>query len=167
MLNTPKKSIYFIFLIFSFIGWGAFFYQNNIHTAKFRYDVLSPDMTVRYVRSIVWYHSRGKLIELKALMGDSSLSDEELMIKIENMLKHRTSVYINEFNHLNTPILNLGDWYNEHFDFDQFLTAINKEVVKRQTPIEIRIDRCTDIMELYQNQTTNQLRQLLNKDSII
>ncbi|HIF9371196.1 TPA: hypothetical protein ACX6RS_003292 [Photobacterium damselae] len=162
-----KKHVFFLFLLFSCVGWGAFFYQNNVNTAKFRYDVLSRDMTVRYVRSIVWYHSRGKLIELKALMHDDSLSDQELMIKIENMLKHRTSVYIDEFNHLNTPIPSLGTWYSEHFEFDKFLDAINKEVVKRNISIETRIDRCTDIMELYQNETTNQLKQLLNKDRLI
>lgn len=156
------KVLFIFFVVFGLGGWGAYIY-NNTDTPKvsIRYDVLSPDMTVRYVRSLVWYHSRGKLLELKALMKEDSLSDQELKIKIENMLRHRTSVYIDEFNHLNTPIKSLGDWYSQHFDFDSFLKRIDQEVVKKDLTPEVRIDRCTDIMELYQNKTTEELKETL------
>ena len=164
-MALQRRLIFLLWAAFSLMGWGAYIYTAQITpqaVASIRYDVLSPDMTVRYVRSLVWYHSRGKLLELKGLMKDPSLSDNDLKIKIENMLRHRTSVYIDEFNHLNTPVKNLGDWYAEHFDFNGFLKEIDKEVLKRNLTAEVRIDRCTDIMELYQNQTTEALKKMLH-----
>ena len=162
MDNTQKKWLFVLLVIFSMSGWGAYIYTANQKSAQ-RYDVLSSDMTVRYVRSIVWYHSRGKLVELKALMNDKSLSDDDLKLKIENMLRHRTSVYIDEFNHLNSPVNQLGNWYADHFDFDDFLKDIDNEVVKRKISVETRIDRCTDIMEMYQNDTTLLLKKYLRE----
>lgn len=163
MSNLQNKLLYILLVIFSMSGWSAYIYTAQ-QKATQHYDVLSGNMTVRYVRSIVWYHSRGKLVELKALLNDKTLSNVELKLKIENMLRHRTSVYIEEFNHVNSPVPQLGNWYAEHFNFNDFLKDIGKEVVKHNITVEIRVDRCTDIMERYQNNTTLLLKKYLHKN---
>lgn len=82
-------------------------------------------MTINYVRAMVWFHSRGKLQELRSiLMTDDLTQRERIEIRIKNMLQHRSTAYIREFNSLRTPIRNLGNWYQDNFDFNDFLGDI-------------------------------------------
>lgn len=76
------------------------------------------------------------------------------------MLKHRTSAYVRDFNSLNTPIKNLGDWYTKNFDFDSFLNSVFSLVFNKKLSVDEKIRDITDVMEEYQNTTT---QKLLNK----
>ncbi|WP_245922161.1 hypothetical protein [Aliivibrio sifiae] len=145
------------FSLFGLLGWFLYIFNPQVNEPHpLQYDLLSPSMTVSYVRSQVWYHSRGKLVELKSILGQN-LNNRTLKIKIENMLKHRTSVYINEFNSLKSSIPRLGNWYKENFDFKNFLNDVNIIACDENKSIPVKIDEITDVMELYQNKTTEKL----------
>lgn len=149
---------------FGMLGWYNFSTLQLHQTSVVQYDNFSPEMTISHVRSIVWYHSRGKLQELRAILNDENLLDEErVKIRITNMLKHRTSAYIRDMNGWNTPILKLGNWYQDHFDFNNFLDDVFKVVFDNSYPVNEKIRYVTDIMEEYQNMTTLELMKELNK----
>ncbi len=155
-----KNSILIAYALFGLLGWYSFLYKTETKVETNNY--LSTTLTETYVKSVVWYHSRGKLQELRMVMLTDNLSDHEVIKRrIENLLKHRSSAYIREFNQLDTPIPNLGDWYVEHFDFDSFLDEIFSVVFDENLTVGVKIRDITDIMEKYQNQTSMLLRQAL------
>ncbi|MFA0076863.1 hypothetical protein AB4427_01720 [Vibrio artabrorum] len=141
--------------IVGILGWYNYSTAPAKQTCNIVYDRLSPEMTVSYVRSIVWYHSRGKLQELRSILSDDDLSNKErVKIRITNMLKHRTSAYLFEMNNLNTPIEHLGNWYQDNFNFNGFLTDIFVVTFNDNYTIDEKIRYATDVMEEYQNITT-------------
>ncbi|MEZ6878326.1 hypothetical protein [Enterobacter sp. KBR-315C3_2022] len=127
-------------------------------------DNLSSNMTINYVRAMVWYHSRGKLQELRSILLNDDLSKRErIEIRIKNMLMHRSSAYIREFNTLKTPVKSLGDWYQNNFDFDSFLKDVYEIVFDPGLNVDDKVRNITDIMEEYQNITNRKLLETLNK----
>lgn len=149
---------------FGMLGWYNFSTLQLYQTSAVQYDNLSPEMTVSHVRSIVWYHSRGKLQELRSIINDENLLDEERVKKrITNMLKHRTSAYIRDMNGWHTPILKLGNWYQDNFDFDTFLDNVFELTFDNSYTVDQKVRYITDIMEEYQNMTTLKLTKELNK----
>lgn len=153
-----KYTLLALYCVVGIAGWFKYASLSvQQHSVKL-YDQLSPEMTVSYVRAIVWYHSRGKLQELRSILMEENLSDEpKVKIRITNMLKHRTSAYIREFNSLETPIKNLGNWYQDNFEFDNFLNAVFDVVFNSSYSVDEKIKYITDIMEEYQNMTTHKL----------
>lgn len=148
------------------IGWSGYIYEKS--NVNYTYDNFSSSHTVSYVRSVVWYHSRGKLQELRAILLNDDMTDKKLIqTRIENMLKHRTSAYIREFNGLTTPLPNLGDWYSSNFDFANFLDDVFLVVFKDSIPVDTKIRNVADVMEQYQNQTTVKLINQLNSENDI
>jgi len=124
----------------------------NQHKSKGEKDNLSAKLAYIHVKSVVWYHSRGKLEVIRSILLNDDLNKvEKTKLKIENMLKHRTSVYITEFNHLKTPIPNMGDYYSSIFDFKSFLDKVFEITFDDQLSVNQRVVDITDVMELYQN----------------
>lgn len=150
------KLLFLFFLVFGLAGWIAALNKPD------KLDKLSSFMTYNYVKSVVWYHSRGKLKELESIILNDDLSDEEaIKRKIKNMLKHRTSVYLREFNLLNGPIRNIGNNYEEIFEFTPFLNDVY-EVVFSDKNIHLKLSLIADIMEAYQTKANNKLLELMN-----
>lgn len=164
MLKIAKYTALAIYGMVGISGW--YFYESEINRPPLvkEVDVLSADMTINYVRAMVWYHSRGKLQELRSILLNDDLSKHEFIkIRIKNMLMHRSSSYIREFNRLKTPLPGLGSWYQQNFDFDSFLTEVYKVVFDEKLTDDDKIRNVTDIMEEYQNLTNIKLIDRLNK----
>lgn len=154
MKHWLKYGLLSFYCFFGVAGW----YQYAVLSDQRVYDQLSPELTVSYVRAIVWYHSRGKLQELRSiLMEEDLVHQERVKVRITNMLKHRTSAYIREFNVLDTPVNNLGNWYQDNFDFDNFLNAVFEVVFNKSYSVDEKVKYVTDVMEEYQNMTTHTL----------
>lgn len=79
------------------------------------------------------------------------------------MLEHRTSSYIRYFNSLDTPIKNIGNWYQSNFDFENFLNSVFEVVFTPALSVDEKIRNISDIMEKYQNITNQKLLIELNK----
>ncbi|WP_016858199.1 hypothetical protein [Candidatus Williamhamiltonella defendens] len=137
----------------------------TLHNVKVtKLDQLSPKMTASYIQSIVWYHSRGKLQELRSILLTDDLNEiKQIKIRITNMLEHRTSSYIRYFNSLDTPIKNIGNWYQSNFDFENFLNSVFEVVFTPALSVDEKIRNISDIMEKYQNITNQKLLIELNK----
>ena len=158
-----KKVLKLSWLLLGSLGWVALIITMYISPFKEK-DILSADMTYNYVKSVVWYHSRGKLQELKGILTLVDLSRKnEVKLKIENMLKHRTSAYIREFNRLNSPINSVGDTYAELFDFTPFLDEIFDVVFNEKLDINQKISDVTDIMEMHQTKANSALLLKMNE----
>jgi hypothetical protein len=165
-MQKIKYILLALYGILGIAGWYGFIHQQS--ATHVTYDNFSPSHTVSYVRSVVWYHSRGKLQELRSILLNEDLKKEErIKRRIENMLKHRTSAYIREFNGLATPVPNLGDWYASNFDFENLLDDVFDIVFQESTPVDTKIGDVSDVMEQYQNQTTAKLINQLNNEEEI
>ncbi len=158
--NWKIKTIFLLFLIFGFGGWLVAI------TKPDKLDKLSPFMTYNYVKSVVWYHSRGKLKELEGIILYEDLDDQEaIKRKIKNMLKHRTSVYLREFNSLDAPISGVGNHYETMFEFEPFLNDVYS-VTFSDREVHRKINLIADIMEAYQTKANNQLLERMNNKEI-
>ncbi len=166
MVYMNKKILKLSWLFLGSLGW--IFLIIILYSKPFqKKDILSADMTYNYVKSVVWYHSRGKLQELKGILITSDLSRKsEVKLKIENMLKHRTSAYIREFNRLNSPINSVGNVYAELFDFTPFLDEIFSVVFNDKLDVNQKISDVTDIMEMHQTKANNALLSQMNKKEL-
>ncbi len=157
-----KYSLLIVYGILGFLGWYNYFY--HLVSVRDARDQLPLNIIAPYVTATVWYHSRGKLQELRSILLVDDLSDrEKIKIRITNMLKHRSSAYIRTFNNLQTPIPNLGGWYQKHFDFDEFLTKVFALVFSEHLTVEEKIRDVADIMEQYQSATNQQLLDVLER----
>ncbi|MEZ8082822.1 hypothetical protein [Enterovibrio norvegicus] len=156
MSVSISKTYATILLILSVFGWGTAGHL-MLSEKKQQYDNLSAHMTFNYVKTTVWYHSRGKLIELRGMLNGEETDDVVIKRRVRNMLMHRTSVYIREFNRMKTPVPNLGDVYESLFDFESFLVDVYQVALDTDISVDRRINIITDIMEAYQNKAADEL----------
>lgn len=160
-VNWLKYILLTAYLIVGITGWYKYAVLSENRQQQ-QYDILSPELTISYVRSIVWYHSRGKLQELKSIIKNDNLDDVmRVKTRITNMLQHRTAVYIRDMNSLHAPINNLGSWYQDNFDFDKFLDEVFDVVFNSEYNVDEKINFITDVMEKYQNMTTQKLISIM------
>lgn len=166
MKNWGKLVLISLFCVIGIAGWYKYAILAERQHAISSYDRLSPELTVSYVRAMVWYHSRGKLQELRFILIESESNDKEkVKLRITNMLKHRTSAYIRDFNSLDNKIEKLGNWYQDNFDFENFLNEVFNICFNEKYTIDDKIKYVTDVMEEYQNMTTQKLIQTLKERS--
>ncbi|WP_254711494.1 hypothetical protein [Pantoea cypripedii] len=170
-MNTLKFAKYAAIALYGLVGMtGWYSYQSRIDHSEQPVTInntLSPDMTINYVRAMVWYHSRGKLQELRSiLMADDLTQKERIEIRIKNMLQHRSSAYVREFNSLNTPVRNLGNWYQDNFDFNDFLQDVYAIVFDEKLNVDEKIRNITDVMEEYQNIASRKLIDKLTEEGV-
>jgi hypothetical protein len=178
-MNQISKKWIKIFICISILfvalaGWYKYLSIN--HTiissvaADYKTEYFSSETTLTMVSALVWYHSRGKLHEIRGILLDSSplKNVNATKLKIENMLRHRSGIYIRQLNQYHTPITNLGRWYDENFDFKNFIkdvyTIVFRDIDSKQNKlyqIEMKIQEIRDIMEKYQNLTNDKLKQTL------
>lgn len=162
--NVLKIILFAVYGLIGLFGWYQYT-DLTLHNVKVtKLDQLSPKMTASYIQSIVWYHSRGKLQELRSILLTDDLNKKnQIKIRITNMLEHRTSSYIRYFNSLDTPIKNIGNWYQSNFDFENFLNSVFEVVFTPALSVDEKIRNISDIMEKYQNITNQKLLVELNK----
>ena len=156
MTFSNYKIYTLILLLLSFSGWGVVGVL-SLNKVNPEHDNLSPNLAYSYVKTTVWYHSRGKLIELRGIL-ESDIEDSTVVKRrIRNMLLHRTSVYLREFNGMKMPIVGVGDAYESLFDFDGFLEEVYPVSLDKTMCIDNKINIITDIMEAYQNRAADEL----------
>lgn len=162
-INISKNIKIFIIILYCIVGsLGWFNYYSQHKKAAISHDNLSPQLTVSYVRSVVLYHSRGKLQELRSiLLNDNLPNEKQIKTRITNILKHRSIDYIRDFNSITTPISALGDWYQNNFDFDSFLSEIFGMVFNKSLLVNEKLRDVSDVMEKYQNDTNAKLMEKL------
>lgn len=164
MLKLAKALALALYGVVGVAGWYHYAALRQQPAMTKTIDNLSPDMTINYARSMVWYHSRGKLQELRSILLNDDLSKRDrIEIRIKNMLMHRSSAYIREFNTLQTPVSHLGNWYQDNFDFDSFLHDVYVVVFDTGLSVDERIRNIADVMEEYQNITNRKLVDNLSK----
>ena len=121
-------------------------------------DLLPDDLTVNHVRSIVWYHSRGKLryIESVLIENDIHTRKDEITRKIKNALEERSTVYIDYLNSIDCNIKRLGTFYCDVFEFDPFFKELMSVVLKpyrsedHTKEIAVKLKDIAEIMYEYQ-----------------
>ncbi len=165
-MNRSKKikcSVLVVYGIIGILGW--YNYLSNVYVkSELKANYLSSNLVSSYVRATVWYHSRGKLQEMRSvLLTEDLVNDKKIKTRITNMLKHRTSAYIRDFNSLDTPIKDLGTWYESHFEFQPFLDEVFDIVFNEELYVEEKVRDIADIMEKYQGDTNQMLEKELRK----
>ncbi|WP_042820395.1 hypothetical protein [Yersinia wautersii] len=164
MLNSAKIIVLVLYGFFGMSGWYHYDSLIKMPAVYQEEDVLSSDITINYVRAMVWYHSRGKLQEIRSILLNDDLTKRvRIEMRIKNMLMHRSSAYIREFNSLKTPVNELGSWYQNNFDFDDFLHDVYEVVFDQSLTVDDKVRNITDIMEVYQNITNSKLTDNLMK----
>ncbi|HHA1672071.1 TPA: hypothetical protein ACOEF8_004112 [Enterobacter roggenkampii] len=165
MKSVTRYFLVSVYCVFGLTGWYKYSEFSSKSNSQVVYDHLSPEMTVSYVRAIVWYHSRGKLEELRSILDDKPEDNEaQTRIRISNMLRHRSAAYIRELNSLDTPVSNLGNWYERNFKFDKFLDDIFLVCFNKKYSVEEKIRYVSDVMEEYQNTTNEHLMSVMNNE---
>ncbi|WP_141553658.1 hypothetical protein [Candidatus Regiella insecticola] len=164
-MNLLKLVVIGVYGIIGLIGWYKYYEELAARPmGAATVNKFSPEMTVTYIPAMVRYHSIGKLQVLRSILLTDNLEDkEQVKTRITNILKHCTSVHIRDFNLLDTPIKNIGNWYQDNFDFDNFLAAVFDEVFNSKLSVEEKIRNIFDVMETYQNATTQKLLIEMNK----
>ena len=99
--------------------------QNEMQYNKFT-SMMRPDVVEHLVSAEVWSHSRSKLQMIRSILIANHLKgrEDEIKLKVQNLLERQSLIYIDWFNTLNTPIPKLGDWYRDNFDFDEFFSEV-------------------------------------------
>ena len=75
---------------------------------------------------------------------------------------------IHHLNTYDTPIPRLGDWYEEHFNFEALLDGIYtvffrvSDTDNIEFEAEVKVRQISDLIQLYQNETSEKLKQTLN-----
>jgi len=151
---------------------------------EIKYDRIQRQLPVevveRLVEAEVWNQSKSKLQMLRSILVINNIKsrEEEIKLKIKNLLIRQSRIYIDYFNSLNTPIRNLGDWYNEVFDFEEFLDEVylvmfrelKKPAIKtsdewrelsRQAFINEQMEDIANIMIKFQSKANEKLRRKL------
>ncbi|MGT3339584.1 hypothetical protein ACVSUB_21310 [Yersinia enterocolitica] len=164
MLKLARVIVLVLYGLLGMSGWYHYDSLLKMSTVYQGGGILSSDMTINYVRSMVWYHSRGKLQEIRSILLNDDLTKRvRIEIRIKNMLMHRSSAYIREFNSLKTPVNELGSWYQNNFAFDDFLHDVYEVVFDQSLTVDDKVRNITDIMEIYQNVTNSKLTDNLMK----
>lgn len=133
-------------------------------TTEYR-QTLSPELTYNYVRNAIWFHSEGKVRELRAILSQHNVNDAGEVVKIKSlirsMLLRRTEVYTQELNQLNTPIVNVGDAYIDVFNFDDFLAEVLMISLNKAKSIDTKMIEVYEVMFVYQTEANNKLKSRL------
>lgn len=161
--NTLKYSLIFL----GVAGWGVVFLllSSSFDSAYRSNNYLSPDLAYNHTRYTVWYHSEGKIRELRSILMQHDVSSDRdkavLRQVIESMLIKRTDVYANELNQLRTPIDHIGNYYLTVFKFDEFLDSVMQISLDESHNIDEKMIAVTEVMFVYQTEANKILKKAL------
>lgn len=171
--------------VFIYICVEYFRMKKQEHEIKYQQHLqrLPNKVVEQLVESVVWSYSKSKLQMVRSVLIINNLTkrEEEIKLKVKNNIIRIAEIYIDYFNSLNTVIPNLGDWYDENFDTDEFLEEIYAVMfVKTRTPIngmsesykeEKRInfineqmEDISNIMIKYEHRVNQKLRKHLHEE---
>ncbi len=155
-----KNLLVFAIALLGIVGWMVAIY--SFYVKEEAVDKFSDNHSYNYIRATVWYHSRGKLEELKSILQVEDLSkQEQVKMKINNMLRHRSSAYIRDFNSLDAPVPNLGNVYEKVFDFDAFLEGVYAVCFDESLTVDARISLVANVMEKYQMEANDKVLSIM------
>lgn len=132
-------------------------------------DYLSPIHVYNHVRYTVWFHSEGKIRELRSILSQHDINDkkdaEKIKMIIEAMLVRRTDVYAQALNKLNAPIDSVGNHYLTLFKFEPFLQEVIEICLAKDKDLDSKMIDVLEIMFVYQTEANTLIRKdLLNAE---
>lgn len=150
---------------------------NKIIDCKFNNNVDGkyigdPYILYKLVSGMVSESSRGKLSQIKGILLANHIKgrEEEIKMKIRNLLEERTMVYIEYFNNeVKCEIERLGDFYSEAFDTEHFFAQVmdvvyqERDEDRRIEQVAVAIDHISNIMVSYQREANNKVLQKANE----
>ncbi len=164
--GTKGRIINYALGFSSILGWSLSLIlltsssNNVLHT-----DHLSSEMSYNYARYTVWFHSEGKIRELRAILSQHDVNDTKEVAKIkmliESMLLRRTEVYAQELNKLDSPIDSLGNYYLTIFQFEQFLNEVLEISLARDKDLDGKMISIYETMFVYQTEANTLLKHAL------
>lgn len=157
-------------VLYFMIKFWNIYIEKHVQGAHFK---LNNDLVLNIVRSVVWYHSRGKLRHIEAILIENNIDTrkEEIIRKVRNSLEERTMVYLEYFNTLNTNIKRLGTFYGDSFEMEEFFQEVMKVVFrpytqeKHEIEIAIKLKDISEIMFYYQENANAKVEEELYRIS--
>lgn len=157
-------------VLYFMIKFGNIYIDRHIKWDNFK---LNNDLVMNLVRSVVWYHSRGKLRHIEAILIENNIDTrkDEITRKVRNSLEERTLVYLEYLNTLNTSIKRLWTFYWECFEMDDFFKEIMKIVLrpytqeKHEIEIAIKLKDISEVMFFYQEKANAKVEEELYRIS--
>lgn len=157
-------------VLYFMIKFGNIYIDKHVKWDHFK---LNNDLVMNLVRSVVWYHSRGKIRTIEQILIENNIETrkDEIARKVRNSLEERTLVYLDYFNTLNTNIKRLGTFYGDSFEMEDFLKEVMKVVFrpytqdKHEIEIAIKLNDISEIMFFYQQQANDKVEEELNRIS--
>lgn len=148
MLIYLRNFLLAIYGSIGILGWYNFIEKKE--SVDVQYDHFSPDITIRYSRLVLRFFSRELLRELKFILVNNEMTDKnKINILILNALQNNMGIIISQLNAVDTPIKNLGNWYADNFDFNNFQKEIITIIFDPTLKIDEKIQNISDALESY------------------
>ncbi len=128
-------------------------------------EQLTPEISYNYTRYTVWFHSEGKVRELRSILSQYDINDPKeigkIKMLIKSMLIRRTEVYTQELNALNMPIPSMGQYYLTVFDFERFLQEVVEVSLSKEMSLDAKMISVYEIMFVYQTEANKRVKTAL------
>lgn len=146
------------------LGWALSLVLLTSSSSKVLHtDHLSPVLAYNHVRYTVWFHSEGKVRELRSILSQHDINNkkeaEKVKMIIEAMLVRRTDVYAQELNKLNTPIDSVGNHYLTLFRFEPFLHDVIEICLAKDRDLDSKMIEVYEVMFVYQTEANTLIRE--------
>lgn len=149
----------------SVLGWALSLVLLSSSSSIPDTDHLSPELAYNHARYTVWFHSEGKIRELRSILSQHDIYDPKEVTKIktliESMLIRRSEVYAQELNMLDTPIDSLGNYYLTVFQFEPFLGEVIEICLSKEQGLDSKMISVYEIMFVYQTEANTHIKQAL------
>jgi len=155
-------------VLYFMIKFGNIYIEKHVQGAHFK---LNNDLVMNLVRSVVWYHSRGKIRTIEQILIENNIESrkEEITKKIRNCLEERTQIYIDYFNTLNTNIERIGDEYARLFEMESFFDELISIALRpykssnHDMEIMIKLKDISEVMTFWQEKANKKLDDELKR----
>lgn len=165
-LNKQARFIKYTLGFSAVLGWAlSLVLLTSTSTNVLHTDHLSPELSYNHARYTVWFHSEGKIRELRSILSQHDISDPKEISKIksliESMLIRRTEVYVQELNKLHAPLDSLGSYYLTVFRFEPFLDEVIEICLGQSNDLDRKMISVYETMFVYQTEANTLLKQAL------
>jgi len=138
---------------------------------------LNVTYTTNYVVYGIWWYTEENISEIRSFLYEfypyNNLTEKQIELHIDNILKTNTNKYIKEFNIAPLYKDNIGTWYRDEFRYVDFLEDI-MDIININVPfnnegeksliIENKIGIITEIMKSYNSEIHIKLINHLNEN---
>ncbi|MGF1698741.1 hypothetical protein L4D09_00180 [Photobacterium makurazakiensis] len=165
-LNHQARIIKYALGFSAVLGWAlSLVLLTSSSTNVLHTDHLSPELSYNHARYTVWFHSEGKIRELRSILSQHDIHNSKEVAKIksliESMLIRRTEVYAQELNKLHTPLESLGNYYLTVFQFEPFLDEVIDICLSEGQDLDSKMISVYETMFVYQTEANTLLKQAL------